>query len=197
LVKAFAGGTEPSSLEFGELMYSADAPDALFPLNPGRAGSASADFHCYAFLYGVLEAKTKGKLAREQFEDAFGWSLGQPWSFWGAWGEAGSVFFLKMDREAFIKEPPPEVLRGRPEWYVPFLSAVLRHWDALAAEGQRYTPAPLASPRGFTRVAHTIAQVLGHMGIVKTATDVDTSAKLLHAVQVALAQQRDPTREAP
>jgi hypothetical protein len=191
LVKAFAGGTKASLLDFGELMNSADVPRALFPLNPGRVGSPSSDFHCYAFLYGVMEAKTKGKIDREQFEEAFRWSLERPWSCIGALGEAGSVFFLKMDRAGFVKDPPPEVLRGRPQWYAPFLSAVLRHWPDFAAEAQRFTPAPLGSPREFTRVAYTIAQVLGHMGVVKTSTDVDTSAKVLHAVRKALAQPQN------
>lgn len=52
LVMAFASGTEPRLLDFGELMNSAEAPGALFPLNPGRVGGSSIDFHCYAFLWG-------------------------------------------------------------------------------------------------------------------------------------------------
>jgi hypothetical protein len=49
LVKAFVRGIEPGLLDFGELM-SSTAPGAHFPLNPSRAGSLSAAFHCYAFL---------------------------------------------------------------------------------------------------------------------------------------------------
>jgi hypothetical protein len=191
LVKAFVGGTKPHQLDFGEMMGSAEAPDALFPLNPGRPGSASLDFHCYAFLYGVLEAETKGTADRKRFEEAFGWSMEQAWSFLGTLGEVGTLFFVKMDRAAFIKEPPPEVLRGRPEWYLPFLSAALQHWETLAAEGPRYTPAPLGLPREFTRTGRPIIQVLGHLGLVKTPSDVDTPAKVLQAVRRALAQPQN------
>jgi hypothetical protein len=191
LVKAFVRGTQPSLLDFGELMSSAEAPRALFPLNPGRSGGPSADFHCYAFLWGVLAAETKGKVNRERCEEAFGWSLEQPWSFLGTLSQVGTFFFVKVDRAGFVKEPPPEVLRvltrGRPEWYLPFLMATLRHWGVLAAEGQRYTPAPLGLPREFTSVAHPIISVLGHMGLVKSPADVDTSEKVLRAVQRAVA----------
>jgi hypothetical protein len=189
LVRALVGGTHLSQLDFGELMSSAEAPEALFPLNPGRGSTSRADFHCYAFLYGAMEAKTAGKLERERFEDAFAWSLEQPWSFLGTLSQVGALFFVKPDRSAFVKEPPPEALRGRPEWYLPFLSAASRHWQVLAAEGERYTHEPLGAPREFTRDGRPLVQVLRDLGLVKTPADVDTSAKVLRAVQQALARQ--------
>jgi hypothetical protein len=188
LVKAFVGGSSPAELDFGQLMSSAEAPGALFPLNPGRGNSAQADFQCYAFLYGVMEAKTAGKLDRQRYEEAFGWSLEQPWSFLGTLSQVGALFFLKMDRAAFIKEPPPEALRGRPEWYLPFLSATSRHWQVLAAEGERFMHEPQGSPREFTHDARPIVQVLGELGLVKAPGDFDTPAKVFLAVQQALAQ---------
>ena len=82
------------------------------------------------------------------------------WSFVGALSQVGTFFFVKVDPAGLIKKPPPDVLsdlrRGRPEWYLPLLSAALRHWDVLAAEGQRYTPAPLGMPRDFTRAGDDI-----------------------------------------
>ncbi len=190
LVKAFVGGAEPSSLDFGEMMSSAEAPAALFPLNPGRTDSHTPDFHCYAFLWGVLEAKTKRKIDRKHLELAFGWSLEEPWSFLGTLSQVGTLFFVKGDRSGFVKPPPPEVLReferGRPEWYLPSLSAALRHWDTLAAEGQRYTPAPATMPRDFTRAGHPVIEVLADLGFVRSPADVDTRAKVLGLVQQAV-----------
>lgn len=185
LVRAFADGRSAQDLDFGPLMRSAEAPGALFPLNPGPGAAGRADFHCYAFMYGVMEAQTAGKVDRKRFEDAFGWSLEQPWSFLGTLSQVGGLFFLKMDRAAFIKEPAPEALRGRPEWYLPFLSAASRHWQALAVEGSRFPYEPLSSPREFTRSGRPILQVLGELGF----SDVDTSAKVERAIQQALAQQ--------
>lgn len=190
LVNAFVRGAEPSSLDFGDSMSSADAPSAYFPLNPGRNGSPTLDFHCYAFLWGLMLAKTKHKLERKRMESAFAWSLEQPWSFVGALSQVGTLFFVKADRAGFIKPPPPDVLRelerGRPEWYRPFLAATLRHWDALAAEGPRYPPAPGVSPREFTLAGRPIINVLAELGFVKTPEDVDTSAKVLSAVRRAV-----------
>jgi len=192
LVKAFMRGAKPSSLDFGEFMSSAEAPDAFFPLNPGRTESPSSDFHCYAFLWGVMMAKAGDKLGRQQFEEAFGWSLEQPWSFLGTLGQAGQLFFVKADRAGFVREPPPEVLhelmRGRSDWYLPFLSAALRHWEILAAEGERYPHEPLGSSREFTRQSRPIVLILRELGLVKTPADIDTPAKVRHAVQLAVAQ---------
>jgi hypothetical protein len=195
LLKAFVRGAKPNSLDFGEFMSSAEEPGAYFALNPSRTGSPSQDFHCYAFLWGLMKAGTAGKVDRFRSEEAFGWSLENPWSFLGTLSQVGTLFFVKVDPAGLVKPPPLEVLRermrGRPEWYRPFLSAVLRHWDVLAAEGQRYTPAPFTAPREFTRVAGPIINVLADLGLVKTPADIDTPAKVLHAVQLAVAQRQN------
>jgi hypothetical protein len=78
----------------------------------------------------------------------------------------GTLFFVKVDRAGFVKEPPPEVLE------------VL----------MRFTPAPLGMPREFTRAGRPIINVLAHLGLIKTPDDVDTPAKVLHAVERAVAQ---------
>lgn len=195
LVNAFVRGAEPGSLEFGELMSSAEAPQASLSLNPGRAHSPTVDFHCYAFLWGVQEAKSKKKLDRKRMDLAFGWSLDEPWSFLGTLSQVGTLFFAKVDRAGFVKPPPEEVLRelehGRPEWYRPFLSAALRHFDVLAAEGQRYTPAPSVSPRDFTRAGRPIIEVLADLGLVKEPDDVDTSEKVRRAIEQATMQSHN------
>ena len=187
LVKAHIGGKRANELDFGELVNSAEEPSALFPLNPGP-GSTRADFHCYPLLYGLVEADAAGKLDRQRFEEAFGWSLEQPWSFLGTLSQIGTLFFVKPDRARFIKEPPAEALRGRPEWYLPFLEAAARHWPVLAAEGPRFMHEPSLSPREFTRDGRPLVQVLRELGLVNTPADVDGPAKVLRAIERALAQ---------
>jgi hypothetical protein len=187
LIKALQAGARLDSWDFGPTMSSSEAPSASLLLNPGRTGSSNDDFHCYALLYGLMASWQKGSLPRRCFDDAFVWSLREPWAFVGTLGEAGGVFFLKMSRDAFTREPPPELLRGKPEWYGPYLRAALHHWDVLVGEGPRFASAPLGQPKEFTRVAMALGHVLGDCGVVSGPADGDTQAKILAAIHRALA----------
>ena len=171
-VKALRRGARIEALDFGRLMDSHSDANAYLLLNPGRAGSAKKDFHCYALLYAVMDAGNRGTLELPDLDNAFIWSLSSPWSFVGTLGEAGTMFFLKMAREAFTQEPPPEILRGKPEWELPYLKAALRHWDTLAAEGPRYASAPLGVPKEFTAVGHVLTIKLFRAGLAKAPEDV-------------------------
>jgi hypothetical protein len=187
LMKELKAGAPLDTLDFGPTMATSDASSASLLVNPGRIGSLSDDFHCYALLYGLMEATHKRGLDRRYFDEAFVWSLSAPWAFVGTLGEAGGVFFLKMPPEAFNRTPPPELLRGKPEWHGPYLRATLRHWDALVREGDRFASAPLGVPKEFTRVAIALGHVLGDCGVVHSAADGDTPGKILAAVHRALA----------
>ena len=187
LIKALQAGAQLDTWDFGPTMASAEAPSASFLLNPGRTRTSNDDFHCYALLYGLMEATHKRGLARRYFDEAFVWSLAAPWAFVGTLGEAGGTFFLKMPPAAFTRTPPPELLRGKPEWYGPYLKAVLRHWEVLMAEGPRFADRPFGRPQEFTRVAVALGHVLGDCGVVRSAADGDTPGKILSAVHRALA----------
>jgi hypothetical protein len=99
---------------------------------------------------------------------------------------AGISFFIKMPREAFTREPPLEILRGKPEWYGPYLRATWRYWDELSAQGPRFAREPMASRDEFTGLVSTIAHVLGDLGVVKSWADMDTPGKIFEGVHRAL-----------
>jgi len=93
-----------------------------------------------------------------------------------------------------MREPPPELLRGKPEWYGPYLRAALDHWDALVGEGPRFASAPLGVPKEFTRVTMALGPVLGDCGDVSGPADGDAQAKILAAIHRALAVvERQPS----
>ncbi|HKY40000.1 MAG TPA: hypothetical protein VJN18_28895 [Polyangiaceae bacterium] len=187
IIKALASGAELETWDFGPTMVSSEVPSAALLVNPGRIASDNDDFHCYALLYGLMEATYKRGLDRRYFDDAFAWSLDTPWSFVGTLGEAGGVFILKLSPAAFAREPKPELLRGKPEWYGPYLRATLRHWDALVAEGPRFAEEPMGSRHEFTGMTAPLGAILGDCGVVRNATDGDTSSKILAAIHRALA----------
>lgn len=187
LIKALESGAELETWDFGPTMASSEVPSAALLLNPGRMGSASDDFHCYALLDGLLEGIPKRGIDRRYFDAAFVWSLSAPWSFVGTLGEAGGVFFLKLSPAVFAREPKPELLRGKPEWYGPYLRATLRHWDALVAEGPRFAVAPMGIQREFDGMTPALGAILGDCGVVRNAADGDTPAKILTAIHRALA----------
>jgi hypothetical protein len=188
VIRAIAGGETLSAERFGPLMSTDDEPDALVLFNPGRGNSGYDAFHCYALLYGLMQAIQKRRVPAHLFDDAFAWSLEAVWSFAGTLGEAGSIFFLQMPREAFTREPPPEILRGKPEWYAPFLKAALLHWQVLEGVGERFASGAGGEARAFSRVCFTLYQVLAKCGVALQSSDVDTPTKARAAVQVGLAR---------
>jgi hypothetical protein len=188
IIRTFTKGQPLSTSAFGPLMSTDEAPSALILTNPGRYAGGDDAFHCYALLYGLMEAMMKGRAQDTHFEQAFGWSLEAPWSFVGTVGEAGTMFFLKMPREAFSKEPPPEVLRGKPEWHAPFLKAALTHWDVLTRAGVRFARGAGGQAYGFSRVSFAIYQVLAKCDVVLEAADIETPARTQAAIRTALAR---------
>ncbi|HYJ07680.1 MAG TPA: hypothetical protein VEX18_01690 [Polyangiaceae bacterium] len=150
-------------------------------------GSDTDDFHCYALLDGLLEGIGRRGIHRRYFDAAFVWSLRAPWSFVATLGEIGGIFFLKLSPAVFAREPNPELLRGKPEWFGPYLKATLRHWDALVAEGPRFAEAPMGRRHEFDGMTPALGAILGDCGVVRSAADADTPAKILVAIHRALA----------
>jgi hypothetical protein len=187
LIKALERGKELETLVFGPTMASSAVPSAALLLNSGRMGSDSDDFHCYALLDGLLEGIGRRGTHRRYFDAAFVWSLGVPWAFVATLGEIGGIFFLKLSPAAFAREPNPELLRGKPEWFGPYLKATLRHWDALVAEGARFADAPLGRRREFTGISPALDRILWDSGVVHSPAEADTPAKILAAIHRALA----------
>jgi hypothetical protein len=188
IIRAMAGGEPLTEAAFGPLMSIQETRSALMLTNPGRGSGGDEAFHCYTLLYNVMGAMVKGRVKASHFDEAFGWSLGAAWSFVGTLGEAGTVFFLKMPREAFTKEPPPEILRGKPEWYAPFLKAALTHWEVLSQAGTRFAMRAGGEAFEFSRVSFAINQVLADCHVVSEAADVESPAKVHAAILTALAR---------
>lgn len=163
LVSSVLKGATLPELDFGELMDTRDEPASFILLKDQSVPNAAAPFRCHAFLYELYRARTAKRGKGDEPEQAFIWSLEQPWSFAGTCGEAGIPFFFKADPKNF-PHAKPEALTGRPEYWLPFLLAADRFWLELESEGPRFEPI-VTGGHPFSMCASTLIRVLSYVGM--------------------------------
>jgi hypothetical protein len=200
LVKQFEKGAPVESLDFGEMMDTFEVRDAgiwgrsdgypLLLLDSSKPlGSHIDEFHCYAFFAEVFRLvvtrRSDDSRWNSRWEEAFGWSLHEPWRLLGVAGQSGKSFFYRANRTV-APNAPEDAVRGRPEWYGPYLRATLKSWDILEGEGPRYDFA--SQGRLFSMMPTTVLLVLGYLGAPVEPNPCYTPGRTIELLRAAVAK---------
>lgn len=134
IVKQLAAGENwQEAIEVGSTVETANVAALIVLEGPNQLLDAyGSHFHCYTLLDQIRQASNQGRVNAEVEEMAFRASLQTAWGLLGLIAAKNTTWFWH-----------PEKFYSSDQWramrYEPFLTASLRYWDTLDAEGERYS----------------------------------------------------------
>ncbi|WP_218082116.1 hypothetical protein [Anthocerotibacter panamensis] len=127
------GKTWEEAVDTSSMVDTIATPGLIVLDGPSSLVGGTLNFHCYPLLSQVQAAITEKRLLPEVEETIFRASLQTVWGVLGLIAQTNVMWF------AILHLTPEYHIQPLKERYQPFLDAVLKFWDELYAEGERYT----------------------------------------------------------
>ncbi|SHH71301.1 hypothetical protein [Massilia sp. CF038] len=149
-VTALARGDSWDAVTAGARIDSADHPGLIVLHGPSPLLGGAPHFHAFALHMAIQDALAKGRLTQAVVDAVWAQSLEAPWSLVGLLAQTNLVWAYPEHRRQAL------------------LDACLRHWDALVAEGPRYSAGSnVGAP--FWSLHSNLKMVLSNLGVATAA----------------------------
>ncbi|BAS58547.1 MULTISPECIES: hypothetical protein [Leptolyngbya] len=159
LVKQFLKGTSwQEIMNAQELISTQDHPGLIVLHGPDRMmDSYGSHFHCYRLWEQLKEQQYKGNVTWDMEDEIFNTSLQADWGLLG-------LLALRNEPWVWYRENLYSVEDWTTRRCIPIISACLRYWNGIYAEGNRFSNGS-ATANNLWALPNSLKYVLANLGV--------------------------------